>query len=287
MEGATRVLINIVLSIYETLSSNTLRLTREIAERKKREQQLLEAKIRAESGDLAKSNFIAAISHEVRTPLNVMLGMTQLMRQFSPTDEEREEYCSTIIDSGQSLLGLLNNIINLASIEAGKITFESKLFSLKTLLADLADEFTTSATQKGLKFTYQPTSFSDGSYIGDTDKIEQMLRHLFNNALKFTPHGAIELACHEISKSDTDTTFQFSVSDTGIGISSDAQSTIFAPFTQEDSSLSRKYEGAGLGLALVKNFSLLMGGDTGISSSINQGTRIWFTIKLQQDIKQQ
>lgn len=281
MAGGTRVLIDIILSIYDTLSTNTLRLMRELAERKKREEQLIQARIQAEAANLAKSNFLATMSHEIRTPMNAILGLAQLMQQFPPSEEERKEYCTTILDSGRSLLALLNDLLDLAKLEAGKLEVHPAPFSPRQMIQTLASSFQPVAEHKQLQFFLNLHPFPEEHYIGDAERIQHMLRHLFSNALKFTRQGSITLTAREITHTDQDAELEFSLTDTGIGIAPERQQSLFQPFSQVDSSASRQFDGAGLGLSVVRALALLMGGDTGVDSTPGHGSRFWFTVKVQ------
>jgi hemerythrin-like metal-binding protein len=278
MSGATRVLIDIILSIYDTLSSNTLQLMREIAERKRNEEVLQQARLAAEAANVAKSRFLANMSHEIRTPLNGILGMAQLLRASDVSEEERIGYAQTITDSGQTLLTLLSDILDLAKVEAGKLELNVVTFEPRQLVQDAHEQFAGIVAKKGLQLESAADGLLAHRYRSDPRHLQQMLANLLSNAIKFTEHGQIRISASEIGRNGNAAILEFSVIDTGIGIATETRALLFQPFSQVDSSSTRRYSGGGLGLSMVRSLAQLMGGEVGVESKPGQGSRFWFRI---------
>jgi hemerythrin-like metal-binding protein len=278
MSGATRVLIDIILSIYDTLSSNTLQLMREIAERKRNEEILQQARLSAEAANVAKSRFLANMSHEIRTPLNGILGMAQLLQASDVSEEERIGYAQTIADSGQTLLALLNDILDLAKVEDGKLELGSAVFDLRQFIDEVRTQFAGTIEKKGLKLASAVAGLTANHYRSDPQRLRQMLANLLSNAIKFTEHGQIRINVSETGRSGEAVILEFSVTDTGIGIPAEKRSLLFQPFSQVDDSTTRRYDGSGLGLSLVRSLAELMGGEVGVDSEPGKGSRFWFRI---------
>jgi hemerythrin-like metal-binding protein len=278
MSGATRVLIDIILSIYDTLSSNTLQLMREIAERKRNEEILQQARLAAEAANIAKSRFLANMSHEIRTPLNGILGMAQLLKSPDVSAEERVAYAQTIAESGQTLLALLNDILDLAKVEDGKLELESAVFDLRQFIDEVRSQFVGTIEKKGLKLESAVAGLAANHYRSDPQRLHQMLANLLSNAIKFTEHGQIRINVSEAGRSGEAVILEFSVTDTGIGIPAEKRSLLFQPFSQVDDSTTRRYDGGGLGLSVVRSLAELMGGEVGVDSEPGKGSRFWFRI---------
>lgn len=226
--------------------------------------------------DRAKSEFLATMSHEIRTPLNGILGMAQLMLMGHVDENEYQDSVRTILTSGQSLLTLLNDILDISKIEANKFELSSQPFSPTQLARETTSLFDQMARGKGLALTMSST-LGNRHFLGDPLRLRQMLSNLVNNAIKFTASGHVAIHVTENFK-NTPTTLTFSVSDSGIGISAEQQGTLFQPFVQADGSTCREFGGSGLGLSIVEKLSRLMGGQTGIQSKPGQGSQFWFTI---------
>jgi len=278
MSGATRVLIDIILSIYETLSSNTLHLMRELAERKRNEEALLQARFAAEAANIAKSHFLANMSHEIRTPLNGILGMAQLLQSPEVSDVERKDYAQTIFDSGQTLLTLLSDILDLSKLEAGKLELAEVAFEPRQFMRAIHDQFVETVEKKGLQLESVAENLLANRYQSDPQRLRQMLANLLSNAIKFTEKGHIRVEAREVERSGEAAVLEFSVTDTGIGIPEEQRSLLFQPFSQVDSSVTRRYGGTGLGLSVVRALAQLMGGAVGVESTPDQGSRFWFRI---------
>lgn len=280
MSGATRTLIDIILSIYGSLSTNTLQLMREIAERKRNESVLLAAKQQAEAANLAKSRFLATISHEIRTPLNGILGMGQLLSMPHVTDSERQEYANVVINSGSTLLHLLNGVLDLAAMEAGDMALTHAPFAPDALVCEVCEKFHATAELKGVPISVVAEPSTVVACVGDGERLKQMMACLMSNALKFTERGRISVGWRVEASAGKEATLEFSITDTGIGISEKDQVRLFQPFALLDDSDTRKFGGSGLGLSLVRHLAELMGGTVGIESAPGRGSRVWFRVRV-------
>lgn len=280
MSGTTRTLIDIVLSIYGTLSANTLQLMRELAERRRREEALAKATLQAQAANIAKSSFLSSMSHEIRTPLNGILGMAQLLQQPGVSELERIRYADLIVDSGRQLNLLLGNIIDLSGVEAGNLELHHEGFRPAALAERVRADFGGLLEEKGLGFACTLAPSLAAEYVGDQGRLGQMLAHLMSNAIKFTRHGEITLGIRELERTAEGATLEFSLSDTGIGIPPDTLERIFLPFYIGDDSHTRLHGGAGLGLSLVRGLAQVMGGDVGASSEPGKGSHFWFRVQV-------
>lgn len=273
MSGGTKVLIEIILSIYGSLSSNTLHLMRELAHKKSNEAELVQAKIHAESANIAKSSFLTNISHEIQTPLNGILGAAQLLQLANISHVERTECSKIVIESGEILSNLLNNIINLSNIERGQLKINYQNTDIKALIKEVCYQLQETIQNKGLVLEVNFDDIKSNIYNCDGIRIKHMLTNLLSNAIKFTSKGKIQVVVREIEND-----LEFSVMDTGIGISRENIRHLFLPFSQLDNSNSRRYQGAGIGLSTVKAFAELMGGTANVESELGLGSRFWFRV---------
>ncbi len=245
--------------------------------------QVLEAaNAAADAANKAKSAFLATMSHEIRTPLNGILGMAQLLLIADDlSDAQRKDYARTINSSGQMLLAILNDILDISRIEAGKMVLSVSRVDPAALVTETIEAFNSMAVTKGLTLTAAVDVPANRSYMGDVIRLRQMLSNLINNAIKFTPDGSVRVDASEIEYSDHHAVIEFAVTDSGIGIPPEVQEKLFQPFTQADSSTTRKYGGSGLGLSIVQRLAQLMDGAVGVESEPGQGSRFWFRVRLE------
>ena len=251
---------------------------RNAAELAASERSLKEARDSAQAANVAKSRFLATMSHEIRTPMNGVLGMAQLMLAPGLSETERIQFAQTILTSGHTLLELLNDILDLSKIEAGKLQLEAKAFEVAGLLSNTRNLFSGAAQAKGLQLECQWQGPADQHYQGDVHRLAQMLSNLVGNAIKFTAKGRVRMDCTELSRDNGRALLEFSVVDSGIGIAQEDIGLLFKPFSQTDSSITREFGGTGLGLSLVRTLAQAMGGEVGVTSEPGRGTRFWFKV---------
>jgi signal transduction histidine kinase/CheY-like chemotaxis protein len=270
---------------------NTLRLSESSLEQKvaQRTEALKKSEAAAEAANLAKSRFLATMSHEIRTPMNGILGMAQLLLMPNLSKSEQQDFARTILNSGQSLLTLLNAILDLSKIEAGNIQIETTVFEPAQLLHEAQNLFSGAAKSKTLQLDDQWHGIPGQRYRSDAQHLRQMLANLVGNAIKFTAHGHIRIDGVEIERGDEfdansgtrSALLEFSVTDTGIGIAAEKHNLLFKPFSQADSSTTREFGGSGLGLSIVRSLAKRMGGDVGVDSEPGKGSRFWFRIRAE------
>lgn len=250
-------------------------LRREIEERKRVEVQLLRAKEAAEAASRAKSDFLAHMSHELRTPLNGVLGMASLLVQMELGPEELE-CAQTIQQSAESLLGNINDILDLAKAEADKIVVERARFDLRAVLERIVQAIALPARRRGLDVHLRIAPDTPEAAYGDEARLRQVLLNLLSNAAKFTEAGEVALTV----RPGGDGRVAFEVQDTGIGISEDQLERIFEPFTQADASTTRRYGGTGLGLSISRHLVERMGGAIEVESRVGRGSTFRFSLPL-------
>lgn len=259
----------------------TAALNAEIAERKTYQAALEQSKRVAESANLAKSQFLATMSHEIRTPMNGILGMAQLLMMDDIGNAERKEFVRTILGSGKSLLAILNDILDLSKIEAGRMELNLGPFDAAALVQEVANLFREAARAKGLSLVTQvELPHSDQRYVGDSIRLRQMLANYVGNAIKFSDSGEIVIALRELPPTAPAgaAMLEFAVSDQGVGIPQAKQAELFQPFVQADASATRRFGGTGLGLSIVRRLAEQMQGGVGVESSLGKGSRFYFTV---------
>ena len=257
----------------------------DMTERLGMEKALREAKDAAETANRAKSAFLAMMSHEVRTPITGVLGMADLLRR-TPLNEEQVGYLDTLAASTKTLLTILNDILDISKIEAGKVVFEAVEFTLLDAVRETTAMFVGIASSKGLSVT---SSFSDDlprSVIGDPVRFRQLLFNLTSNAIKFTERGGVELRLSLASHEGDVVTIKVEVEDSGIGIAREQLPLLFKPFSQLGQTIAYRSSGTGLGLVITKRLLEMMGGAIGVESEVGKGTRFWFTLPLRMASKQ-
>ena len=238
--------------------------------------QLDKALQEAQEAARVKASFLATVSHELRTPMNGVIGMTDLLLDTEPSEEQRS-YVETIRQCGEALLNLINDILEYGKIEAGKLELECIDFNLRTTVEDVLGQFAERAQTKGLEITGLVHAAVPTGLRGDPGRLRQILTNFVGNAIKFTEKGDVTVQAF-LEKDLVDAVVvRFEITDSGIGISSEAQARLFQPFTQADSSTSRKYGGTGLGLAISKQLTEQMGGSVGIVSRPGHGSTFWCT----------
>jgi signal transduction histidine kinase/CheY-like chemotaxis protein/HPt (histidine-containing phosphotransfer) domain-containing protein len=230
----------------------------------------------AEAATCAKSEFLANMSHEIRTPLNAITGMTYLALKTNLSSQQ-QDYLVKIQSSAQTLLGIINDLLDFSKVEADKIDIEVVDFNLDEILTNLDNLFSINAQQKGIELLFQYTADVPQSLRGDPLRLGQILINLTNNAIKFTDKGLIVIKIELLLKKEHEVTLQFSVIDTGIGIRKELQNKLFQPFSQLDASTTRKYGGTGLGLAICARLVKLMGGEIWLESKSGKGSTFIFT----------
>lgn len=258
-----------------------MHMAADITELKGMEKHLKQAMAEAEGANIAKNEFLANMSHEIRTPLNGLLGMLQLL-QLTNLGEEQVDYLNTAMNSGRNLLQILNDILDLSKIESGKLELEHQEMELSEVLHSVVSVFRHQAETRGVHISWEVDRSLPRHFLADEGRLRQILFNLVGNATKFTESGTIRVEACPLDRKGKDgrTVLFFTVTDTGIGIPDDKVARIFDPFTQVDGSFTRKYQGTGLGLGIVRRLVTLMGGNIAVLSELGKGTTIVFTLTV-------
>jgi CheY-like chemotaxis protein/nitrogen-specific signal transduction histidine kinase len=245
---------------------------------------LIEARVRAEAGNRAKSEFLAAMSHEIRTPMNAVLGFIDLLLESELTTEQRRN-CELVKQSAGSLMGIINDILDLSRLDAGKMPLERKAVDLRDLARGVVELMTPLARKKGLHLMLWVDEAVPEYVAGDALRLRQVLLNLVGNGVKFTARGEVGLSLRcEPGESPEAPRIRFEVRDTGSGVPRDLRPRLFEPFTQADSSTTRRFGGTGLGLAISRRIVTLMGGEIGLADTTGPGALFWFTIPFRRTV---
>lgn len=273
------------------LSVNTIRdthgntlghlgIAQDMTERYRQDSALRHAKAAAETASAAKSMFLANMSHEIRTPMNAVLGVAHLLAD-TPLNDDQRQLLGKLQIAGRSLLGIINDVLDISKIEAGEMTTESVGFSPADIVSEVAQLFAPQASGKGIALDLQGLDECPAALLGDPTQLRQVLSNLVSNAIKFTQQGSVLLRVerHQAAQTSDDRPWlKFSVADSGAGISEVALKNLFTPFAQADASTTRRFGGTGLGLSIVKRLAHLMGGDVGVTSAEGVGSTFWVTL---------
>ncbi|KAA9327609.1 PAS domain S-box protein [Hymenobacter busanensis] len=275
---AVSVLVN--ARMVQDGPAGTEGIGRDITELKKMQDDLRRAKDEAEAALHAKTQFLANMSHELRTPMNGIIGMIDLLHQ-TVASEEQEEYVDTLRKSSDALLAILNDILDLSKIQAGKMELSVEGMDLHYTLEKIHSLFANRATQKNLRFTYRVAENVPRFIVMDETRLLQVLSNLTSNAIKFTAQGTVSIVVSGAPEPDGTWQLRFAVQDSGIGISEENEKLLFTNFTQLDTTPTKSFGGTGLGLAISKQLTELMGGTIGLYSNTGEGSTFWFTIRCQ------
>ena len=269
---------------------NFIAVEADITARVETENALRRAKSEADTASRAKSEFLASMSHEIRTPMNGVIGMTSLLLE-SPLNHEQRDSVNTIRTSGEALLTIINDLLDFSKIESGKLELEHQPFELASCVEETLDLFAGQAAARHIEVAHHIDTDVPAVVLGDVNRLRQVLSNLINNAIKFTPKGSVTLTVslardetHPAPLRPNHTLLAIAVRDSGIGIPSDRLDRLFKPFSQVDSSTTRKYGGTGLGLVICQRLCVLMGGDIRVDSESGQGSTFTFTVQIEPSI---
>jgi PAS domain S-box-containing protein len=279
-KDGTYVTVSLVVSGMYTPTGELMGyigVAHDVTRQKKYEGSLREATQRAESANRAKSQFLANMSHEIRTPMNAVIGLSYLLTETG-LNTEQQQLLSKIQASSNSLLAILNDVLDLTKIEAEELIVDNTVFSPYSLLREISDVIAIQAKARGIEFHIEVADDLPIAVKGDATRLNQILMNILVNAVKFTDRGHVTFSVKRIEETPAGTTLRFFVKDTGIGIAPAAQAHLFAPFSQADASITRRYGGTGLGLSIVKSLTELLGGNISLSSTPGVGSE--FTVLL-------
>ena len=259
------------------LAASYIALQDELLRHKKTLTDLRATQVIADSADRAKNEFLATISHELLTPMNGILGMLDVLLETSPSRQQLE-YLRVAQLSGESLLGFINELLDFSGIENGTMEFSPATFSVREQMKCFLAPLALRAKEKGLGFSWSVEDDVPNQVVSDHTRVGQVLLNLVGNSIKFTEHGVVEIKVSQIARENGRANLSFSVRDTGIGVPVEKQKAIFEPFVQADSSFSRRYGGAGLGLSISSRLIMLMGGNIGLESKPGDGSKFHFDL---------
>jgi signal transduction histidine kinase/ActR/RegA family two-component response regulator len=252
-----------------------------IAAQRVHEQELIRDKEAAEEATRMKSSFLANMSHEIRTPMNGVMGLTELLLK-TPLDARQRDYVNRLRSSGRHLMRIIDDVLDLSKIEAGKLEIESTRFFLQDVLAQVSGFVREKALMKGLRLAFEDDPDLPAAMEGDSLRLTQILLNLVNNAIKFTDKGGVTVRAMLQARQGERIVLRFEVVDTGVGMDGAQVERLFQNFQQADASTTRKYGGTGLGLAISRKLAQLMDGDMGVRSAPGAGSTFWFTVRLEQ-----
>ena len=289
MSGATRAMIDTVMSMYDKLANRTVQLTREINRRQQAEKTaqdaqvaLLRSRDAAEAASLAKSDFLASMSHEIRTPMNAITGIIELMRR-EPLSPRQAENLHRLQEASQHLLAMINDILDMSKIEADKLRLDEAPLKVSEVVGSVVAMVENQARVKGLALRVDVAgihSLMKASLAGDATRLKQALLNYLSNALKFTKSGSVTLRAALEEESADSVLLRFEVADTGIGIAPEILPRLFSRFEQAEMDTTRRYGGSGLGLVITRRLAELMGGQAGAESRPGAGSTFWLTVLL-------
>jgi len=279
--SGTRVAVHNTTALVELADgAATLIFAQNISAQKQAEAALVQARDLAESANRSKAEFLANMSHEIRSPMSVILGLAYLLEKGS-LDRDAQDMIHKIRSAGRRLLGIINDVLDVSKIDAGRMELEHAPFRLSDVIENVASTMGMEAGQKNIELVVEQGPGAAGSFMGDALRLEQVLINLTSNAIKFTDVGKVVLKIEAQPRPGSHTLMHFSVKDTGIGIAPALQHEVFSAFSQADSSTTRKFGGTGLGLTICRQLVKLMGGEIGLDSVLGKGSNFWFKIELQ------